>query len=198
MEVTFVSVLCVQSVIHSQDDPVKDRPRPLSSISRQHKSRSLITRTASGKPSSSTARVGRVCSVHGSLFIGSDFGGGASIRRDDLDHDLDREVPPRILWTPASLMGSDCTDSLSLFLHALLVSLAQPDSDSTKHSTPSNSSNPSGPPSPNSPHRSQLTLDGLDTEPWAPPPCTHFKPRPYRLESGGVCFMNKSGWKLRV
>uniref|UniRef100_A0A670HLA9 Serine/threonine-protein kinase MRCK beta n=1 Tax=Podarcis muralis TaxID=64176 RepID=A0A670HLA9_PODMU len=38
----------------------------------------------------------------------------------------------------------------------------QPDSDSTKHSTPSNSSNPSGPPSPNSPHRNQLTLDGLD------------------------------------
>ncbi|XP_037541906.1 serine/threonine-protein kinase MRCK beta isoform X1 [Nematolebias whitei] len=96
------------SVMHSsQDDPIKDRPRPLSSISRQHKSKSLITRTA------------------------SDFGGGASIRRDELDHDLDRE----------------------------------PDSDSTKHSTPSNSSNPSGPPSPNSPHRSQLTLDGLDTEP---------------------------------
>ncbi|XP_013886598.1 serine/threonine-protein kinase MRCK beta [Austrofundulus limnaeus] len=93
------------SVLHSsQDDPVKDRPRPLSSISRQHKSKSLITRTA------------------------SDFGGGASIRREELDHDLDRE----------------------------------PDSDSTKHSTPSNSSNPSGPPSPNSPHRSQLTLDGLD------------------------------------
>uniref|UniRef100_A0A3B4WEX7 non-specific serine/threonine protein kinase n=1 Tax=Seriola lalandi dorsalis TaxID=1841481 RepID=A0A3B4WEX7_SERLL len=40
-----------------------------------------------------------------------------------------------------------------------------PDSDSTKHSTPSNSSNPSSPPSPNSPHRSQLTLDGLDSEP---------------------------------
>uniref|UniRef100_A0A7M4FBT2 Serine/threonine-protein kinase MRCK beta n=1 Tax=Crocodylus porosus TaxID=8502 RepID=A0A7M4FBT2_CROPO len=38
----------------------------------------------------------------------------------------------------------------------------RPDSDSTKHSTPSNSSNPSGPPSPNSPHRNQLTLDGLD------------------------------------
>uniref|UniRef100_A0A3Q2QKX9 CDC42 binding protein kinase beta (DMPK-like) n=1 Tax=Fundulus heteroclitus TaxID=8078 RepID=A0A3Q2QKX9_FUNHE len=41
----------------------------------------------------------------------------------------------------------------------------EPDSDSTKHSTPSNSSNPSSPPSPNSPHRSQLTLDGLDMEP---------------------------------
>ncbi|XP_077319838.1 serine/threonine-protein kinase MRCK beta isoform X1 [Lithobates pipiens] len=38
----------------------------------------------------------------------------------------------------------------------------EPDSDSTKHSTPSNSSNPSGPPSPNSPHRNQLTLDGVD------------------------------------
>ncbi|KAM6462729.1 serine/threonine-protein kinase MRCK beta isoform 4-T4 [Liasis olivaceus] len=38
----------------------------------------------------------------------------------------------------------------------------EPDSDSTKHSTPSNSSNPSSPPSPNSPHRNQLTLDGLD------------------------------------
>lgn len=38
----------------------------------------------------------------------------------------------------------------------------QPDSDSTKHSTPSNSSNPSGPPSPNSPHRSQLPMEGLE------------------------------------
>uniref|UniRef100_A0A8D0WQ57 Serine/threonine-protein kinase MRCK beta n=1 Tax=Sus scrofa TaxID=9823 RepID=A0A8D0WQ57_PIG len=38
----------------------------------------------------------------------------------------------------------------------------EPDSDSTKHSTPSNSSNPSGPPSPNSPHRSQLPLEGLE------------------------------------
>ncbi|XP_069921525.1 serine/threonine-protein kinase MRCK beta isoform X1 [Oryctolagus cuniculus] len=42
----------------------------------------------------------------------------------------------------------------------------EPDSDSTKHSTPSNSSNPSGPPSPNSPHRSQLPLAGLEQ-----PPC---------------------------
>lgn len=38
----------------------------------------------------------------------------------------------------------------------------EPDSDSTKHSTPSNSSNPSGPPSPNSPHRGQLPLEGLE------------------------------------
>uniref|UniRef100_A0A1A8EUV5 non-specific serine/threonine protein kinase n=2 Tax=Nothobranchius korthausae TaxID=1143690 RepID=A0A1A8EUV5_9TELE len=96
------------SVMSSQDDPIKDKPRPLSSISRQHRSKSHITRTA------------------------SDFGGGASIRSPyDPDQDMDRE----------------------------------PDSDSTKHSTPSNSSNPSGPPSPNSPHRSQLTLDGLDSEP---------------------------------
>uniref|UniRef100_A0A1A7XIX9 non-specific serine/threonine protein kinase n=1 Tax=Iconisemion striatum TaxID=60296 RepID=A0A1A7XIX9_9TELE len=96
------------SVMPSQDDPIKDKPRPLSSISRQHRSKSHITRTA------------------------SDFGGGASIRSTyDPDQDMDRE----------------------------------PDSDSTKHSTPSNSSNPSGPPSPNSPHRSQLTLDGLDSEP---------------------------------
>lgn len=42
----------------------------------------------------------------------------------------------------------------------------EPDSDSTKHSTPSNSSNPSGPPSPNSPHRSQLPMEGLEQ-----PPC---------------------------
>uniref|UniRef100_A0A3Q2X458 non-specific serine/threonine protein kinase n=1 Tax=Haplochromis burtoni TaxID=8153 RepID=A0A3Q2X458_HAPBU len=41
--------------------------------------------------------------------------------------------------------------------HACVL-IPQPDSDSTKHSTPSNSS------SPNSPHRSQLTLDGLDSE----------------------------------
>ncbi|XP_047243926.1 serine/threonine-protein kinase MRCK beta isoform X3 [Girardinichthys multiradiatus] len=90
----------------SQDDPIRDKPRPLSSISRQHRSKSYITRTA------------------------SDFSGGASTRSDP-DQDLDRE----------------------------------PDSDSTKHSTPSNSSNPSSPPSPNSPHRSQLTLDGLELEP---------------------------------
>uniref|UniRef100_A0A3B3Q6D4 non-specific serine/threonine protein kinase n=1 Tax=Paramormyrops kingsleyae TaxID=1676925 RepID=A0A3B3Q6D4_9TELE len=49
--------------------------------------------------------------------------------------------------------------ALSMFLSS---ACPQPDSDSTKHSTPSNSSNPSSPPSPNSPHRSQLTLDGLD------------------------------------
>ncbi|XP_041814117.1 serine/threonine-protein kinase MRCK beta isoform X2 [Chelmon rostratus] len=92
----------------SQDDSVKDKPRPLSSISRQQRSKTHITRTA------------------------SDFGGGASSRSiSEPDQDLDRE----------------------------------PDSDSTKHSTPSNSSNPSSPPSPNSPHRSQLTLDGLDMEP---------------------------------
>ncbi|XP_041831350.1 serine/threonine-protein kinase MRCK beta isoform X3 [Melanotaenia boesemani] len=92
----------------SQEDSAKDKPRPLSSISRQQRSKSHITRTA------------------------SDFGGGASTRSTcDVDQDLDRE----------------------------------PDSDSTKHSTPSNSSNPSSPPSPNSPHRSQLTLDGLDYEP---------------------------------
>ncbi|XP_071323488.1 serine/threonine-protein kinase MRCK beta isoform X6 [Trachinotus anak] len=92
----------------SQDDSVKDKPRPLSSISRHQRSKTHITRTA------------------------SDFGGAASSRAiSEPDQDLDRE----------------------------------PDSDSTKHSTPSNSSNPSSPPSPNSPHRSQLTLDGLDSEP---------------------------------
>ncbi|XP_026196931.1 serine/threonine-protein kinase MRCK beta isoform X1 [Anabas testudineus] len=90
----------------SQDESFKDKPRPLSSISRQQRNKTHITRTA------------------------SDFGGGAS-SRSELDQDLDREL----------------------------------DSDSTKHSTPSNSSNPSSPPSPNSPHRSQLTLDGLDSEP---------------------------------
>lgn len=88
----------------SQDDTIKDKPRPLSSISRQQRSKTHITRTA------------------------SDFGGGASSRSiSEPDQDLDRE----------------------------------PDS----HSTPSNSSNPSSPPSPNSPHRSQLTLDSMDTEP---------------------------------
>uniref|UniRef100_A0A8C9RY28 Serine/threonine-protein kinase MRCK beta n=1 Tax=Scleropages formosus TaxID=113540 RepID=A0A8C9RY28_SCLFO len=74
----------------SQEDSGKERVRPVSSISRQQKSKTYITRTASGDTK------------------------------------------------------------------------AKPDSDSTKHSTPSNSSNPSSPPSPNSPHRSQLTLDGLD------------------------------------
>lgn len=48
--------------------------------------------------------------------------------------------------------------------HKLMRTLAfsLQDSDSTRHSTPSNSSNPSSPPSPNSPHRNQITLDGLD------------------------------------
>ncbi|XP_026050034.1 serine/threonine-protein kinase MRCK beta isoform X3 [Astatotilapia calliptera] len=87
----------------SQDDCIKDKPRPLSSISRQQRSKTHITRTA------------------------SDFGGGASSRSICDPEEVDRE----------------------------------PDSDSTKHSTPSNSSSP---PSPNSPHRSQLTLDGLDSE----------------------------------
>ncbi|ELK31580.1 Serine/threonine-protein kinase MRCK beta, partial [Myotis davidii] len=44
----------------------------------------------------------------------------------------------------------------------VLMDLPLPDSDSTKHSTPSNSSNPSGPPSPTSPHRSQLPMEGLE------------------------------------
>ncbi|XP_068609872.1 serine/threonine-protein kinase MRCK beta [Brachionichthys hirsutus] len=92
----------------SQEESIRDKPRPLSTISRQQRSKAHITRTA------------------------SDFGGGASSRNvSDLDHNLDRE----------------------------------PDSDSTKHSTPSNSSNPSSPPSPNSPHRSQLTLEDLDMDP---------------------------------
>ncbi|XP_035851159.1 serine/threonine-protein kinase MRCK beta isoform X3 [Sander lucioperca] len=92
----------------SQEESIKDKPRPLSSISRQQRSRTHITRTA------------------------SDFGGGASSRNvSDPDQDLDRE----------------------------------PDSDSAKHSTPSNSSNPSSPPSPNSPHRSRLTLDSLEMDP---------------------------------
>ncbi|XP_067097324.1 serine/threonine-protein kinase MRCK beta isoform X1 [Osmerus mordax] len=94
-----------RSVLHSQDDAAKDKPRPLSSISRQQRSKTHITRTA------------------------SDFGGAGSSRNiSDPDQDYERE----------------------------------PDSDSTKHSTPSNSSNPSSPPSPNSPHRSRLTLDGLE------------------------------------
>ncbi|XP_018583149.1 serine/threonine-protein kinase MRCK beta isoform X3 [Scleropages formosus] len=92
----------------SQEDSGKERVRPVSSISRQQKSKTYITRTASGS---------------------GDISGGISSRHiSDPDQDLERE----------------------------------PDSDSTKHSTPSNSSNPSSPPSPNSPHRSQLTLDGLD------------------------------------
>ncbi|XP_074540829.1 serine/threonine-protein kinase MRCK beta isoform X2 [Halichoeres trimaculatus] len=52
----------------SQEESIKDKPRPLSSISRQQRSKSYITRTA------------------------SDFGGGASSRSiSDQDQDLDRE-----------------------------------------------------------------------------------------------------------
>uniref|UniRef100_A0A8C7JIJ2 non-specific serine/threonine protein kinase n=1 Tax=Oncorhynchus kisutch TaxID=8019 RepID=A0A8C7JIJ2_ONCKI len=89
------------SVMHSsQDDLAKDKPRPLSSISRQQRSKTHITRTASG---------------------GADIGGAGSSRNiSNPDGDFERE----------------------------------PDWDSTKHSTPSNS--------PNSLHRSQLTLDGLE------------------------------------
>uniref|UniRef100_A0A3B1IFI4 non-specific serine/threonine protein kinase n=1 Tax=Astyanax mexicanus TaxID=7994 RepID=A0A3B1IFI4_ASTMX len=78
----------------SQDDSIKDKPRPLSSISRQQWSKTHITRTASG----------------GGDFIGA----GSSRNISDPDQDFERE----------------------------------PDSDSTKHSTPSNSSNPSSPPQP--------------------------------------------------
>ncbi|CAL8315585.1 unnamed protein product [Merluccius merluccius] len=91
----------------SQDEVAKEKVRPLSSISRQQRSKSHISRTASG----------------------AEFGGSGSRSVGEPDQDLDRE----------------------------------PDSDSTKHSTPSNSSNPSSPSSPNSSHRSQLTLDGLES-----------------------------------
>ncbi|XP_069371018.1 serine/threonine-protein kinase MRCK beta isoform X3 [Paralichthys olivaceus] len=113
----------------SQDDSVKDKPRPLSSISRQHRSKTHITRTASGTHTLTHTHIhlSPVTSSDILISIGSDFGGGAR-GVSELDQDLDRE----------------------------------PDSDSTKHSTPSNSSNPS---SPNSPHRSRLTLDSLDSEP---------------------------------
>uniref|UniRef100_A0A087YFY0 non-specific serine/threonine protein kinase n=1 Tax=Poecilia formosa TaxID=48698 RepID=A0A087YFY0_POEFO len=57
-----------------QDDPIRDKPRPLSSISRQHRSKSHITRTAS---------------------VGPDFSSGASTRGTcEPDLDLDREVKP--------------------------------------------------------------------------------------------------------
>uniref|UniRef100_H2UXC9 non-specific serine/threonine protein kinase n=1 Tax=Takifugu rubripes TaxID=31033 RepID=H2UXC9_TAKRU len=116
----------------SQDDSGKDRPRPLSSISRQQRSKTHITRTA------------------------SDFGGGASSRSIlDLDQDLDREVTHTRTHTQRTILCFHLVNPLPL-------SHTQPDSDSTKHSTPSNSSSP---PSPNSPHRSQLTLDSMDMEP---------------------------------
>ncbi|XP_016415607.1 serine/threonine-protein kinase MRCK beta-like isoform X3 [Sinocyclocheilus rhinocerous] len=55
----------------SQDDLSKDKPRPLSSISRQQKSKTHITRTASG---------------------GGDFGGAGSSRSiSDQDQDFERE-----------------------------------------------------------------------------------------------------------
>ncbi|KTF79086.1 hypothetical protein cypCar_00014037 [Cyprinus carpio] len=55
----------------SQDDLTKDKPRPLSSISRQQRSKTHITRTASG---------------------GGDFGGAGSSRSiSDQDQDFERE-----------------------------------------------------------------------------------------------------------
>ena len=47
--------VAAQSVMHSsQDDLAKDKPRPLSSISRQQRSKTHITRTASGEGIPST------------------------------------------------------------------------------------------------------------------------------------------------
>lgn len=47
--------VAAQSVMHSsQDDLAKDKPRPLSSISRQQRSKTHITRTASGERTPST------------------------------------------------------------------------------------------------------------------------------------------------
>uniref|UniRef100_G3PKI0 CDC42 binding protein kinase beta (DMPK-like) n=1 Tax=Gasterosteus aculeatus aculeatus TaxID=481459 RepID=G3PKI0_GASAC len=78
----------------------------------------------------------------------------------------------RSVISSASIRSQDTAGGrASLSLHPSLLTCLfflcslQPDSDSTKHSTPSNSSNPSSPPSPNSPHRSQLTLDGLEMDP---------------------------------
>ncbi|XP_063737622.1 serine/threonine-protein kinase MRCK beta isoform X3 [Eleginops maclovinus] len=67
-------------VMHSsQDDSVKDKPRPLSSISRQQRSRTHITRTA------------------------SDFGGGASPRSDpDQDDGEPDSSPPSNSSNPSS------------------------------------------------------------------------------------------------
>lgn len=88
----------------SQDEQVKEKRSSHSNLSRQQRSKSHITRTASGGEAVMTSH-----------------------NISDPDQDFERE-----------------------------------DSDSTRHSTPSNSSNPSSPPSPNSPHRNQITLDGLD------------------------------------
>ncbi|TDG95932.1 hypothetical protein EPR50_G00243760 [Perca flavescens] len=114
----------------SQEESIKDKPRPLSSISRQQRSKTHITRTA------------------------SDFGGGASSRNiSDPDQDLDRE----------------------------------PDSDSAKHSTPSNSSNPSSPPAPTPPpqppHAGQPGDGPLRPRP-AGGPCPHRRlNQPIRLQT---------------
>uniref|UniRef100_I3KS58 non-specific serine/threonine protein kinase n=1 Tax=Oreochromis niloticus TaxID=8128 RepID=I3KS58_ORENI len=95
----------------SHDDSIKDKPRPLSSISRQQRSKTHITRTA------------------------SDFGGGASSRSICDPDEMDRE----------------------------------PDSDSTKHSTPSNSSNPSSPPAPTPPTAASSPSTAWTPKPEAPP-----------------------------
>ncbi|XP_053737831.1 serine/threonine-protein kinase MRCK beta isoform X1 [Synchiropus splendidus] len=67
------------------DDSLKDRPRPLSSISRQNRSKSHISRTA------------------------SDFAAGASSRGvSDLDPDLDREVRVRSRVTLTMMTNNEC------------------------------------------------------------------------------------------
>uniref|UniRef100_G1PUX0 Serine/threonine-protein kinase MRCK beta n=1 Tax=Myotis lucifugus TaxID=59463 RepID=G1PUX0_MYOLU len=70
-------------------------------------------------------------------------------------------LPSRPLPPPDGREGL-CSAHGSPGVHLRAREAEQPDSDSTKHSTPSNSSNPSGPPSPTSPHRSQLPLEGLE------------------------------------
>ncbi|XP_070294220.1 serine/threonine-protein kinase MRCK beta-like [Salvelinus sp. IW2-2015] len=148
------------SVMHSsQDDPAKDKPRPLSSISRQQRSKTHITRTASG---------------------GADFGGadrcGTSPTQTGTSRESRTGTPPPATGPTLPTAAIFTINTLSLFpqpdwdstpsnspnsphrshlYHKHSLSLfPQPDWDSTKHSTPSNS--------PNSPHRSQLTLDGLE------------------------------------
>ncbi len=98
----------LQSVLpSSQDDLSKDKPRPLSSISRQQRSKTHITRTASGGCRSFkrwyTPTIVKPLFEMPEMYTlfkgGGDFGGAGSSRSiSDQDQDFEREVKTSIIY----------------------------------------------------------------------------------------------------
>lgn len=99
----------LQSVMpSSQDDLTKDKPRPLSSISRQQRSKTHITRTASGGCRSLNTHRQADTALKLPVWMlemftlfkgGGDFGGAGSSRSiSDQDQDFEREVKTSIIY----------------------------------------------------------------------------------------------------